>query len=213
MQGELFEITDNCLRVVALDGFRIAIKKEQLQGDFPNVKVVIPSKVLLEVGRIMSSDKADSVNIIFGQHYIQFVLAQTKIIARLIEGNFFNIEQILDASKHCPTRIRIDRQILCDESDRALSVSAMEKKPIVFTITDRELMVQVKSSVGSMVGHVEIEKSGDNQIVGFNPKFLLDALKVIEDEKVELYFVSPKAPCFIKDADENYIYVILPVNV
>ena len=72
--------------------------------------------------------------------------------------------------------------------------------------------LKINSTVGSMNEEIDIKQQGTDLMIGFNPKFLIDALKVIEDEEVDLYFVNPKAPCFIRDIDEKYIYLVLPVN-
>ena len=72
--------------------------------------------------------------------------------------------------------------------------------------------LKMNSSFGSMNAEVMIHKNGKDIMIGFNPKFLMDALRIIDDEEVDLYMMNPKSPCFIKDADENYIYLILPVN-
>ncbi len=72
--------------------------------------------------------------------------------------------------------------------------------------------LKINSIIGSMNEEIDIEKSGRDMMIGFNPKFLIDALRVIDDEEIDIYLVNPKAPCFIKDATESYIYLILPVN-
>ena len=72
--------------------------------------------------------------------------------------------------------------------------------------------LKINSIIGSMNEDIDIEKTGKDLMIGFNPKFLIDALRVIEDEQIDIYLVNPKAPCFIKDVKEQYIYLILPVN-
>lgn len=72
--------------------------------------------------------------------------------------------------------------------------------------------LRIDSQIGSMKEDIDIEKEGKDILIGFNPKFLIDALKVIDDERITIYLVNPKAPCFIKNDEESYIYLILPVN-
>ena len=86
------------------------------------------------------------------------------------------------------------------------------KHRFIINITDETMELKINSTVGSMNEEIDIKKQGKDLMIGFNPKFLIDALKVIEDEEVDLYFVNPKAPCFIRDIDEKYIYLVLPVN-
>ena len=86
-----------------------------------------------------------------------------------------------------------------------------DKKPIIINITDNSMELKINSVLGSMNEDIDIEKGGKDLMIGFNPKFLIDALRVIDDE-VSLYMVNAKAPCFIKNEEESYIYLILPVN-
>ena len=72
--------------------------------------------------------------------------------------------------------------------------------------------LKINSTIGSMDEEIDISKEGKDILIGFNPKFLIDALRVIDDEEVTIYLINPKAPCYIKDKDETYIYLILPVN-
>ena len=97
--------------------------------------------------------------------------------------------------------------------DRAsLFIKEGDKKPIILNIQENNLTVSINSIIGSMNEDIDIENSGKDLMIAFNPKFLLDALRVIDDEKVDLYMINAKAPCFIKNESESYIYVILPVN-
>ena len=97
--------------------------------------------------------------------------------------------------------------------DRAtLLVKEGDKKPVIINITDGAMKLKMNSTVGSMDEEIDITKEGKDLLIGFNPKFLIDALRVIDDEEVDLYMVNPKAPCFIRNAEESYIYLVLPVN-
>ena len=111
------------------------------------------------------------------------------------------------------TKVTINKKEFLSCIDRAtLLVKEGDKKPIIINITDGDLQLKISSILGSMNENIDIDKEGKDIMIGFNPKFLIDALRVIDDEKVDIYLVNPKAPCFIKDADEKYIYLILPVN-
>ena len=102
---------------------------------------------------------------------------------------------------------------MLDCIDRAtLLVKEGDKKPVIIDISDGSMELKMNSTVGSMNEEIDIAKEGKDLMIGFNPKFLIDSLRVIEDEEVDLYMVNPKAPCFIRNAEESYVYVILPVN-
>jgi len=111
------------------------------------------------------------------------------------------------------TKVTVNKKELLSSIDRAtLLIRETEKKPIIVNIENGNMKLNVSSSIGSMNEDIEISKEGKDILIGFNPKFLIDALKVIDDEEIDMYLVNPKAPCFIRDKEENYIYLILPVN-
>lgn len=211
MTGELFEVKDNVLKVVGLDGHRIAIRNVALSGNADDVKVVVPGKTLSEISKILSSDAESMVNIYFTNNHILFEFDNTMVVSRLIEGEYFKINQML--SSDYETKVLINKKEFLDSIDRAnLLIREGDKKPIIINITDGALEVKVQSAIGSLNEDIDINKEGKDIMIGFNPKFLIDALRVIDDETVDIYLVNPKAPCFIRDKEENYIYLILPVN-
>ena len=111
------------------------------------------------------------------------------------------------------TKMVINKRELLDCIDRAtLLVKEGDKKPIIMNITDGNMELKINSVIGSMEEDIEIRKEGKDILIGFNPKFFIDALRVIDEEEVNIYMVNPKAPCFIKDDNDKFIYLILPVN-
>lgn len=211
MTGELFEITQNVLKIVSLDGHRISIRKIELKGENEDRKIVVPGKTLTEISKILSGEADKDVYIYFTKNHIVFEFEQTVVVSRLIEGEYFRIEQML--SNDYETKVRINKKELLNCIDRAtLLVKEGDKKPIIINIMDESMELKIQSQLGSMNEEIFITKEGKDLLIGFNPKFLIDALKVIDDEEVDLYLMNAKAPCFIKDETESYIYLILPVN-
>ncbi len=211
MTGELFDINGDLLKVVSLDGHRISIRKIQLKNSYNPRKVVVPGKTLNEVSKILPGDAESDVTISFTDKHIVFEFDNTVVVSRLIEGEYFKIDQML--SSDYETKVRINKKEFINCIDRAtLLVKEGDKKPIIINITDESMELKINSILGSMNEEIDIEKSGKDLMIGFNPKFLIDALRVIDDEEVDLYMVNPKAPCFIKNPEESYIYLILPVN-
>lgn len=211
MTGELFEIKDNHLKIVSLDGHRIAIRNMELKKSYSDKKVIVPGKTLMEISKILSGELDDQVSIFFSSNHIVFEFDQTVVISRLIEGEYFRIEQML--SSDYETKVRINKKEFLDCIDRAtLLVRESDKRPIIINIADGSMELKIDSAIGSMNEQIDIYKEGKDILIGFNPKFLIDALKVIDDEEVTIYLVNPKAPCFIKDDEGRYTYLILPVN-
>lgn len=211
MTGELFEINENQLKVVSLDGHRISIRNIELKDNYQPKKVVVPGKTLNEISKIISGSTEEEVNIFITENHIIFEFDQTTVVSRLIEGEYFRIEQML--SSDYETKVKINKRDLLECIDRAtLLITEGDKKPIIMNVTEDFMELKINSFIGSMNEDIDIEKDGKDIMIGFNPKFFIDALKVIDDEEITLYMVNPKAPCFIKDAQESYIYLILPVN-
>lgn len=211
MSGELFEINGDEMRVVSLDGHRISIRKIQLKNSYEPKKVVVPGKTLNEISKILSGDTDKDVTIYFTDKHIVFEFESTTVVSRLIEGEYFKIDQML--SSDYETKMVIHKKEFLDCIDRAtLLIKEGDKKPIIINILDGSMELKINSAVGSMDEEIDIEKQGKDLMIGFNPKFLIDALRVIDDEQITVYLVNPKAPCFIRDEANNYIYLILPVN-
>ena len=100
-----------------------------------------------------------------------------------------------------------------DSIDRTtLMIRESEKKPVIIDVKDTSMSLAINSGIGSMSEDIDISKEGKDILIGFNPKFLMDALKVIDEEEITMYMINPKAPCFIRNMEETYVYLILPVN-
>ena len=211
MTGELFEVNEGTLKVVGLDGHRIAIRNIKLEGRSDDVRVVIPGKTLQEISKILNADAESFVNIYFTNNHVLFEFDQTHVVSRLIEGDYFKISQML--SNDYETKVSINKKEFLDSIDRAnLLIREGDKKPIIINILNGLLQVNVNSAIGALNEDIDIDKEGKYIMIGFNPKFLMDALRVIDDENVTMYLVNHKSPCFIRDKEEKYIYLILPVN-
>ena len=211
MTGELFEINNDQLRVVSLDGHRISIRKIKMKNYYEPKKVIIPGKTLNEISKILSGDADKDVSIYFTDKHALFEFDNTVVVSRLIEGEYFKIDQML--SNDYETKLKINKKEFMNCIDRATLLSKEgDKKPIIININDNTMQLKIRSTIGSMNEEIDIEKNGRDLMIGFNPKFLIDALRVIDDETVSIYLMNAKSPCFIRDDENNYIYLILPVN-
>ena len=163
------------------------------------------------MSKILPGSAEEDVNMFLTDNHIVFEFDDTTVVSRLIEGEYFKIEQML--SSDYETKVKINKRELLDCIDRAtLLVKEGDKKPIIMNVTDGNMELKINSFIGSMNEDIDIVKEGKDILIGFNPKFFIDALRVIDEEEVSLYMVNPKAPCFIKDDEGKFIYLILPVN-
>ena len=212
MTGELFEINGDELKIVSSDGHRISIRKMQLREIYEHKKVIVPGKTLNEVSKILPGGADSDLTVYFTEKHVVFEFDNTVVVSRLREGEYFSIDRMLSGDYE--TKVKVNKKELLSCIDRAtLLTKEGDRKPIVINITDGGMELKIDSALGSMKEDIDIEKQGRDLMIGFNPKFLIDALRVIDDEEVDLYMVNPKAPCFIKNEEESYIYLILPVSL
>lgn len=211
MTGELFEIKGNQLKVVSLDGHRISIRKINLKENYVDTSVIIPGKTLIEISKILNGDMNDEVKIYFTDKHALFEFENTILLSRLIEGEYYKIDKML--SSDYETKLTVNKKDMLECIDRTtLLVKESEKKPVIIDIKDDSMEFSMHSAIGSMDEDIAATKEGKDILIGFNPRFLMDALRVIDDEEINIYMINPKAPCFIKNDEESYIYLILPVN-
>lgn len=211
MTGELFEVRNReQLRVAALDGHRISVRSVELKQAYDDKKVIIPGKTLMEISKILDPSPEEMVHIYLADKHAMFQFGTTTVVSRLIEGEYFNVDQMI--SSDFKTHIRIGRQAFLSCLDRAtLLVHEEDKKPIILKITDDNLELQIRTALGSMDENLSVEKDGDDIVIGFNPRLLIDALRAIDDDEVDVYFLSPRAPAFLRN-EGSYCYLVLPVN-
>lgn len=211
MTGELFEIHGSQLKVVSLDGHRISIRKVSLKQEYDDISVIIPGKTLIEISKILNGGLEDEISMYFTDKHVLFEFDNTIVLSRLIEGEYYKIDKML--SSDYETKITVNKKEMLDCIDRTtLLIRESEKKPVIIDVKDTSMGLAMNSAIGSMDEEVDITKEGKDILIGFNPRFLMDALKVIDEEEITMYMINPKAPCFIRDKDESYVYLILPVN-
>lgn len=211
MTGELFEINKDILKVVSLDGHRISIRKVKLKEEYDDISVIIPGKTLIEISKILNGGIDDEVCMYFTDKHVLFEFEDTIVLSRLIEGEYYKIDKMI--SSDYETKITVNKKEMLDCIDRTtLLIKESEKKPVIINVREDNMGIAINSSIGSMDEEIDITREGKDILIGFNPRFLMDALKVIDEEEITIYMINPKAPCFIRDEEESYIYLILPVN-
>ena len=211
LQGVLFEIKDKSLNLVALDGYRLAVKSEYLDSEF-DIDVVIPGKTLNEVSKILE-DVDNLVNITFTKNQILFNLEHTKIISRLLEGKFVNYASLLPQEHKL--LVYVNRQDLQNGIERASLMSKEGNSNLIkLKIEDDVLVITSNSQLGKVREEVEINMQGEELEIAFNSRYLLDVLKNMEEEVIRLEMTSSITPCVIKAKDnDSYKYLILPVRL
>jgi len=211
--GILMEISEEGFNMVALDGFRMAVSREAMRSDM-NKNVVVGARILNEVNKIISeSNTEDDVKIIFGDKRAAIMMEDTKIYMRLMDGEFIKYKDILP--KQSDTVVRISRRSLIESVERA-SLFAREGRNNLITcsISSNFMQITSNSEEGNAKEDIMVNTIGEGLDIGFNSKYILDALKVIEDEDIVMEFNTPITPCLIKPTmGDRFEYLILPVRI
>ena len=215
--GCLFEIANNKLNVVAVDGFRLAWKSKFLQNKVNNFSAVIPGRTLNEMNKILV-DSFDNVKIGVAKNQVLFEMENCKIVTRLLDGEFLNYSSVIP--ENWETRIRANRNILqdCFERISLISASSIEKEkkyPVKVSIDVGKVTISCTNQTGDAKEEIMVNTEGKNLEVGFNPKYFLDVLRNIDDEEVFVDFGSSISPCIIRPVEEDgdYTYMILPIKL
>ena len=214
--GCLFEVENNKLNVVAVDGYRLALKTNILNSAANNFHAVIPGKTLNEINKIIL-DSFDTIKIGISKNQALFEMENCKIVTRLLDGEFLNYNNAIPAQWE--TRIRVNKNNIqnCFERIILISSSSIEKEkkyPVKISIEIGKVVISCTNQTGDAKEEIYVATEGKNLEVGFNPRYFLDALKVIEDEEVYIEFGTNISPCIIRPVEsEEYKYMILPIRM
>ncbi|AOY75417.1 DNA polymerase III subunit beta [Clostridium formicaceticum] len=211
LTGALMEIEENTLNMVALDGYRLALRKGKIDASIDN-KVILPAKALNEINRILT-DEEETIHITLTENHALFIIGNTKLISRLLEGEFISYKQIIP--KEYKSKVRVKTKSLLDSIERASLLAREGKNNLVkFMIDDDKMTISSNSELGKVQEEVAIYLEGESIEIAFNSKYFIDALKIIEDEEVYLEFTTNLSPGILKPVtNDYYIYLVLPVRL
>ncbi len=214
--GCLFEIENNKLTVVAVDGFRLALRSIFLNKQSNNFKAVIPGKTLNEVNKILL-DSFEPVKIGVSKNQALFEMDNCKIVTRILDGEFLNYKNVIPSNWE--TRIKVNKNNIQNSFERIslISSSTVEKEkkyPVKVQVDIGKITISCTNQTGDAKEELYVSTEGKNLEAGFNPKYFLDSLKAIDDEEVYVEFGSSISPCLIKSTENNdYTYMILPIRL
>lgn len=213
LTGSYIEIADNTISVVAIDGFRVAIRKSKINSNIES-KVVVPAKTLNEINKIIaSSDGNENIEVFVSEKNILFKIDDIKIVSRLLEGEYVKYSQMIPTE--FKSRVEINTADLLHGIERVSLLSREGKNnSIKLSINDNSLEISSIVEIGSANEEIAIQLEGNNLEIGFNPKYLIDVLKVIDSEIIYMEFLANISPCIIRPKNnDNYTYLVLPVRI
>ncbi len=214
--GCLFEIENGKLNVVAVDGFRMAIRSIFLNNQTNNFKAIIPGRTLNEVNKIIL-DSFETIKIGVSKNQALFEMDNCKIVTRILDGEFLNYRSVIPSNWE--TRIKVNKNNIQDSFERisliASSSAEKEKKyPVKVEVDIGKIIISCTNQTGDAKEELFISTEGKNIETGFNPKYFLDTLKAIEEEEIYIEFGTSISPCIVKSVeDKDYKYMILPIRM
>ena len=212
--GTLFDIEGEELTMVAVDGYRLAKRSEKLEtARMENCSFVVPGSALADIERICG-DSEELVKISVGAKHISFSIGETVVVSRRLEGEFLNYKKSIPES--FKYTVKVDRGEFMSAIDRvALIVSERNTSPVRMSFNDGNIDCLCVTPIGRAEDVCSCEGSGEGLQIGFNDRYLKDALKAAAKEELNICLNSASSPCIITAADgsDNFTYMILPVRL
>ena len=208
--GELFAIEEDKLTVVALDGYRLAIVERPVQAE-KHIRIIIPAKTLTEVNKLLGDDE-DDVRISANRRFVVFNSGNYTILSRLIEGEFLNYANVIPNG--CKTRVVLETRDFIDTIERASLIITERLKNPLRILFDKKVTVRCQTNLGKVVDEFDADIEGEAVEIGFNNRYLLDALRNARCDKVAMEMTGALSPVKILPADDSndFIYLVLPVR-
>lgn len=213
LNGSYIVSEKNTLEMVAIDGFRLALRHVEQEDDFPEMKFIIPGKALSEIGRVLENEDKP-VEIHLSKNHIRFDTGGIRIVSRLIQGEYMNYRGILPQTAE--TTINIATKAMLEAIERASLVISTEERryPVRLSMSDDEtLVVSANTEIGTLREEISITSTGNKIDIDYNPRYFIDALRAIEDEEIEIVFNGSMGPSVIKPLEgQKFAYLVLPLR-
>ncbi|MCL2546093.1 MAG: DNA polymerase III subunit beta [Oscillospiraceae bacterium] len=211
--GALFDIIGNQLNVVALDGFRMAIRKTEIEHGGEDFKFIVPGAALRELERILLEDEESILTIELGRRHIQFMMGHATLFSRLLEGEFHNYQRAIP--EDYKYTVTVNARMLQTAVERvSLVIQEKIRSAVRLTINENTVAMQCKTALGFSSDVCDSQGDGEGLEIGFNNRYLLDALRTVDDDEVKLCFNGSLNPCVVLPLEgEVYLNMVLPTRL
>ena len=211
LKGVLFEINENTITSVALDGYRLALCKKNIASTNISTSIIIPSRSLFEISKLLQ-DSDDLIKVFIKNNTIMINVDNVEILSRLLEGDFINYKQILPSE--FKTECVVNKNQFDDTLDRASLLAKFDKNNLVkFEIKENNMLITSNSEIGNIKENLTVNLKGNDIVIAFNVRYLVDVLKTVNDEFLKIKLNSSFSPCVIQALEsDEYLFLILPVR-
>lgn len=212
LTGCLLEIENGDVTMVALDGFRMALRRAKCGDVLEMLSAIIPGRAVGDIGKLLSDDPNDFATLCFGGNKLHIKLDKTEIFVILVEGEYVRYRQILPTQ--FGTRVKIDLEPFRRGIDRAALIAREgNNNLLVLKIEDGEMAIEAHSQIGDVYEKLEIQQEGANLNIAFNVRYLMDVVRFIDAEQIEMCLNTPITPCVVTPVDDpDYVHLVLPVR-
>lgn len=212
LTGSLLEVKNGEMKMVSIDGYNIAIKKIKVQ-DVPDVEIIIPGRTLAEIQKIIGYNVDDDIELTIADNHVSFNFDNVTIISKVLEGEYIKYEQVI--SSDFSIDVELDNSEFYSAIERAALMANQSRTFIViFDFKKDHVLISSDSEMGQAREEVDIVNHGNDIRIGFNPNYLLRALRVMEEEDLVMRMSSSVRPCFIKPMhDDSYEYYLVPIRI
>lgn len=212
LTGTLFNFEGSNLEMVALDGFRMAVARENIDTGLTK-KIIVPARLLNEIGKILSDSEGEELSMLIDEKKIEVLTEETRVVARLLEGDFIKYKDIIPASYR--TRVIISRTDVLYAIERASLLAKEGKNNLIkISVSENSFNISSRSEEGNVNEDISADISGDEIQIGFNSKYLIDVLKAVDDDEIAFEMGTNVSACLIKPVDgDNYTFLVLPVRI
>lgn len=211
LMGELLEATEGKASLVAIDGYRLAVRSCSIDSFTKDIKVIIPGKTLVDINSLMAGE--GSINVGFTDKNAVFMIGDTKVVTRLLEGDFIDYNRLLP--KEYNSRIKLKAKSLLNSIERASLLSQSERNNLIkLSIRDDVMVITSNTDRGNVYEEVALELEGEYLDIAFNSRYLMEGLRYIDSDEIYIEFTTNVNPCIVKPVDEiDYTYLLLPVRM
>lgn len=211
--GLKFEMSLNQLRLIGVDGYRLAIRTETVKYDGEDISFIVPKKTVRELIKLLNPEEDENISVSVGKRHIVFEVGQYSIISRLLEGEFLDYNAAVPKSSNTTVLINTEDAIHCITSTIPV-IENNQKNPIRCLFDADEMRVSTVSGLGRVVNYTHANVSGDRVEIGFNSKYVLDALNAADTDQVRIELSGPVSPVKVLPmTDDSFLFLVLPMRL
>ena len=211
--GLKFEMSLNQLRLIGVDGYRLAIRTETVKYDGEDISFIVPKKTVRELIKLLNPEEDENISVSVGKRHIVFEVGQYSIISRLLEGEFLDYNAAVPKSSNTTVLINTEDAIHSITSTIPV-IKNNQKNPIRCLFDADEMRVSTVSGLGRVVNYTHANVSGDRVEIGFNSKYVLDALNAADTDQVRIELSGPVSPVKVLPmTDDSFLFLVLPMRL